>query len=259
MPELPEVETFRKYIDRTSLDQKIVSIECADQRLLKKDIETFEEALVGESFTATQRIGKYLFMKTTGDHILVMHFGMTGKPEYYHDPETRPKYAHIVYHFASGYHFGFLNRRKFGWNDLTTSIVDYQKTVGLSIDARDLPLEDFLTALSKRKTYIKAVIMDQSVTAGIGNWMADEILYQSKIHPERKTNQLSEGELKTIYDNMKAVIELAIEKEAVYRFFPKNYFIHIRKEGAICHHTGAEIQKLTVGGRSTYYSPKWQN
>ncbi|MEM6525412.1 MAG: DNA-formamidopyrimidine glycosylase family protein [Bacteroidota bacterium] len=258
MPELPEVETFKKYIDKTSLDQKIVAIECADQRLLKKDLEMFEEALIGHSFTQTQRIGKYLFLKTTGNHILVMHFGMTGKPEYYYDPEARPKYAHIVYSFGSGYHLGFLNRRKFGWNDLTTSIEAYQNQVGLSTDARDLSFEGFISSLKKRKTHIKAVIMDQSVAAGIGNWMADEILYQSRIHPERKVNQLSKEELKTIYDRMQEVIELAIDKEAVYRLFPENYFIHIRKEGAICHRTGAEIQKLIVGGRSTYYSPGWQ-
>ena len=100
--------------------------------------------------------------------------------------------------------------------------------------------------------------MDQSIAAGIGNWMADEILYQSKLHPARRVNDLSKEEIRTIFDRMKGVIELAIGKEAVYSLFPKDYFIHIRKNGAKCHHTGSEIEKLTVGGRSSYYSPDWQ-
>ncbi len=258
MPELPEVETFKKYIEGTSLHQKITGIDCEDHRLLKKDLESFEEALVGQSFTETKRIGKYLFLKTTGDKVLVMHFGMTGKPVYYSDPGTRPKYAHIVYRFASGYYLGFLNRRKFGWNDLAANIEDYQQHVGLSTDARDLSFEDFQRSLQNRKTYIKPVLMDQSVAAGIGNWMADEILYQSKIHPMKKTVHLTKEQLKTIFDRMKEVIETAVAKEAVYEDFPSHYFIHIRREGAQCHYTSSKIEKLTVGGRSTYYSPKWQ-
>lgn len=102
------------------------------------------------------------------------------------------------------------------------------------------------------------MILDQRVAAGIGNWMADEILYQSKIHPQKKVGDLTDKQVEVIYHAMKEVIETAIEKEAFYQSFPKHYFIHIRREGATCHHTQANIEKLTVGGRSTYYSPLWQ-
>lgn len=258
MPELPEVETFRKYIDGTSLDQKIIGVDCADHRLLKKELEVFEKALIGQSFIESHRIGKYLFLRTTSSKTLVMHFGMTGRPAYYYGSDARPKYAHIVYQFANGYNLGFQNRRKFGWNDLTDSIESYQQQVGLSTDARSLTFDAFKAAFQKRKTYIKPVLMDQSVTAGIGNWMADEIFYQAKIHPQKKVAQLTETELRLVFDIMKDVIETAIREEAVYQNFPKHYFIHIRKEGAQCHHTSSKIEKLTVGGRSTYYSPGWQ-
>ncbi len=258
MPELPEVETFKRYIDKTSLYQRITHIDCADHRLLKQDQLFFEEALVGQEFTETFRVGKYLFLKTSGQHSLVMHFGMTGKPEYFADMEARPRFAHIVYHFASGYHLGFLNRRKFGWNDLTVDIEAYLQQVGLRKDARDITLEEFIDAIRKRKTYIKAVIMHQSIAAGIGNWIADEMLYQARIHPEKKVGELSDDQLKALYDSLRLTLETAIEKEATYRLFPEHFFIHIRKEGAHCHHTGCPIEKLTVGGRSTYYSPEWQ-
>ncbi|MEM6643625.1 MAG: DNA-formamidopyrimidine glycosylase family protein [Bacteroidota bacterium] len=258
MPELPEVETFKRYIDQTSLNQKITQIDCADNRLLKKELEEFEKHLLGESFTETHRIGKYLFLKTTGSKVLIMHFGMTGRPSYYYGEGARPKYAHITYQFANGYFLGFQNRRKFGWNDLTDNIEPYQNEMGLATDASQITFDAFVAAIRKRKTYIKPVLMDQAVLAGIGNWMADDICYQASIHPKRKIASLSDEDLKCIFDVMKNLIEIAIKEEAVYRNFPKHFFIHIRKEGAICHHTSSKIEKLTVGGRTTFYSPMRQ-
>ena len=165
MPELPEVETFKKYIDASSLDQKIIGIDCADHRLLKKEQEQFESNLVGHRFTETYRIGKYLFLKTTGSKILVMHFGMTGRPAYYYGAEARPKYAHIVYRFSNGYNLGFQNRRKFGWNDLTDNIEEYQKQIGLSTDARELTFEAFKNRTTEtedlRKTGIDGSVCDR--------------------------------------------------------------------------------------------------
>ncbi len=258
MPELPEVEGYKVYIDSTALHKKITAFECRDNRLLKTPKSDFEEYLVHQQLTETKRIGKYLFVKTSGKKILVMHFGMTGRPNYYKEKDDRPKYGHIMLTFENGFHFAFECKRKFGWWDLIDSIEDYKKDKKLSDDARDLSLEDFKTSLKNRKTFIKPVLMDQSVAAGIGNWMADEILYQSKIHPETKVQNLSKKQIELIFNAMKKVIKVAIENDAHYDDFPEDFLIHFRKEGAKCFHTGAEIQKIKVGGRSTYFSPEWQ-
>ena len=258
MPELPEVEGYKIYMDSTALHKKITSFECRDTRLLKTSTADFEKHLVNEELTETKRIGKYLFVKTSGKKILVIHFGMTGRPNYYKEKEDRPKFGHIVLTFENGFHFAFENKRKFGWWDLIDSIEDYKVARKLSDDARDLSLEDFRDSLRKRKTFIKAVLMDQSVAAGIGNWMADDILYQSKTHPETKVQDLSDKNIETIFKAMKNVIEVAIENDAHYPDFPEYFLIHNRKEGASCFHTGVEIQKIKVGGRSTYFSPDWQ-
>lgn len=259
MPELPEVEGYKVYIDSTSLHKKIIAFECRDSRLLKASKATFENHLIDNELTASERIGKYLFIKTSGKKILVMHFGMTGRPNYYKEKEDRPKFGHIVLSFENGFHFAFENKRKFGWWDLIDSIADYKAAHKLSDDARDLSLEDFRSSLSNRKTHIKTVLMDQSVAAGVGNWMADEILYQSKTHPKKKVQDLTEKEIENVFHAMKKVIEVAIENDAHHSDFPEDFFIHIRKEGASCFHTGTEIQKIKVGGRSTYFSPEWQN
>ncbi|WP_245905311.1 Fpg/Nei family DNA glycosylase [Gelidibacter algens] len=258
MPELPEVEGYKIYIDSTSLHKKITAFECRDPRLLKASKADFEKHLIDSELKATERIGKYLFIKTTGKKILVIHFGMTGRPNYYKEEEDRPKYGHIVLTFENGFHFAFENKRKFGWWDLIDSIPDYKADHKLSDDARDLSLADFKTSLSNRKTSIKTVLMDQSVAAGVGNWMADEILYQSKIHPEKRVDDMSEKHIETIFDAMKKVIEVAIENDAHYSDFPEDFLIHFRKEGATCYHTGGTIKKIKLGGRSTYFSTKWQ-
>ena len=258
MPELPEVHGYQTYINSTCLHQKITDFDCRDNRLLKQPKSDFEDALVGEELIKTDRIGKYLFIYTSGEKILLMHFGMTGRPNYYKSKDDRPKFGHIALTFENGFHFAFENKRKFGWWNLVNSVSEYQREHKLSDDARELSLEQFKSSFENRKTHIKKVIMDQSVAAGIGNWMADDILYQAKIHPKMKTNNISDDHIKSVYDAMQNVIEVAIKHEAHYKDFPEDFFIHIREEGADCHHTDSKIEKIKVGGRTTYFSPKWQ-
>lgn len=258
MPELPEVENYKHYIDQTCLNQKILALDCRDNRLLKQPKTDFEDVLINQKFKETERIGKYLFLRTDAGNILVIHFGMTGRPHYYSSEENRPKYAHIQLNFDNGFYFGFENKRKFGWWDLTNSIKKFKAEHSLSDDARALRLEDFKTSLKKRSTDIKKIIMDQSVCAGIGNWMADDILYQAKIHPKRKVSDMSNVEIEKVFEAMKNVIEIAIDKEAHHADFPDYFLIHNRKDGGLCHHTGCKIQKIKVGGRTTFLSPKRQ-
>lgn len=259
MPELPEVHGYKTYIDSTALHQRIVAMHCRDSRLLKQSKSDFETYLIDQEFKATHRIGKYLFIETTGQKVLVIHFGMTGRPHYYKSEDNRPKFGHIQLSFENGFYFAFENKRKFGWWDLTASIVDFKAEHRLSDDARDLSWNDFKASLSSRKTDIKKVIMDQSVAAGVGNWMADEILYQSKIHPTKRVDKMTSEEIERVFEAMKNVIEVAIENEAHYEHFPEYFLMHFRKEGATCFHTGANIEKIKVGGRTTYFSPEWQN
>lgn len=258
MPELPEVHGYKVYIDSTALHNTITAFDCRDTKLLKKSKPTFEKYLVGNQLTGTRRIGKYLFVETSGEKILVVHFGMTGRPNYYKDEDARPKFGHIVLTFDNGFHFAFENKRKFGWWDLTDSIEEFKVERGLSDDARDLALDDFKESLSSRKTHIKKVLLDQGVAAGVGNWMADEILYQAKMHPKKKVEDMSEADVETVFDAMKKVIETAIEHDAHYSDFPDDFLMHFRKEDASCHHTGARIEKIKLGGRATYFSPGWQ-
>ena len=258
MPELPEVNGYKVYIDSTCLQKTITSFDCRDTKLLKQPKKDFENHLVGAKLTGTPRIGKYLFVETSGKKVLVMHFGMTGRPNYYKDADDRPKFGHIVLTFENGFHLAFENKRKFGWWNLIDSIAEYKAEHNLSDDARDLKLSDFKDSLTTRKTHIKKILLDQSVAAGVGNWMADEILYQAQMHPEKKVADMTDKDIEKIFAAMKKVIETAIKHDAHYVDFPEDFLMHFRKEGATCHHTGTAIQKIKLGGRATYFSPEWQ-
>jgi len=258
MPELPEVHGYQQYINSTCLNHKIVTLDVRDERLIKKPIKAFKEMLLGNSWVSTERVGKYLFVHVSSGDVLVIHFGMTGRPNYYHDSAERPRFGHIDIGFDNGYHFAFENKRKFGWWDITDTVEGYRKEHKLNIDARDLTFSQFIEAAAHRKTAIKNVLMNQSVTTGVGNWIADDVLYQAKIHPLKKANTLSKTELQTIYDKLQHVIEVAINLEARYVDFPDYFLIHVRKGREYCYHTGNELEKIKVGGRTTYFSAEWQ-
>lgn len=257
MPELPEIALFKKYVDATSLHKKIASLSFPDTSLLQSSKSDFEEALKEEEFKKTSRIGKYLFLQTTGNLVLVLHFGMTGELEYYKNQDP-PKYAKLIFHFDNGYQLAYSCKRKLGKLYLTESIEDFKDDHSLGKDALDLEEMEFLELLDQKSGSIKGALTDQHLIAGIGNVYSDEMLYQCKIHPKTKVEKLSDSEKKELYRQMKKVLETAIENEGERSEFPSDYLISHRKEGEKCPKCSGKIEKIKVSGRSTYFCPKCQ-
>jgi len=257
MPELPEVENFRKYFEGTSLGQKIVDIEIDDPKLVKVPSDEFLQTLKGASFLSTDRIGKFFFARTSGEKVVVFHFGLTGKFHYFRDGDP-PRFTRVLFHFDNGFKLSFINMRKFGWVDLTEDITDYQNRRGLGPDAQKISFEEFFDKFRKRKSILKPKLLDQKLMAGVGNWIADEILYQSRLHPESLIENLSDEDFKTIYEKMQHILDIAVKEEADFDRFPDYFFIHHRKDDGFCHHTGDAVVKIEVGGRGTYFSPNYQ-
>ncbi|MEM0999619.1 MAG: DNA-formamidopyrimidine glycosylase family protein [Bacteroidota bacterium] len=259
MPELPEVEGFRKYIVGTALDQRIREVEIADQKVVKDDPGEFVGQLTGRSFTGTDRVGKYLFLLTDGPQHLMMHFGMTGSPHYYQNEEDAPRFGRVVFHFENGFRLAYNCPRKFGRLTLTAGVAEYCAAKKIGPDAASIPWEDFQSRIATRKTPIKAAMMNQSILAGVGNWIVDEVLYQARIHPEERATDLSEADLRLVYDKMIYVIGTALELEAHYPDFPEHFMIHSRwTDSGRPDAPRIALDKIKVGGRSTYFDPKVQ-
>lgn len=261
MPELPEVEIYRKYFNETSLNKKISEVEILAPKMLKEITpEQFSEKLVGKKFTSSYRHGKYFFAVVNKDLSIAIHFGMTGYLLYFKNEEERTKHIRLMFKFSDGSHLAYDNQRMFGSIHLINDIKEFirKKDLGPDPISDNLSHIDFKKLLEKKKGAVKPVLMDQSVIAGIGNVYADEILFQTAIHPLREVSTLSDKELKSVYSSMMKIFKLAINKEAERDAFNNSYLLRHRKKNAECPKCGGEIQAKTIGGRTTYFCPKHQ-
>lgn len=269
MPELPEVEIYRQYLEASSLHQPIEHLDVEDPKLLTTDFPILYEKLAGRSFTGTRRVGKNLFVFTDKpDVILHMHFGMTGDLAYYHASLDRPRYARIVFYFSSSYNLGFICPRKFERIGLVDDVDTYLKRKKIGRDGLDVSLSELTAQIQSRDALIKPVLMDQRTVAGLGNWIVDEVLFQARVHPEQRTRTLTDGQLAALYEAVRLVLLTAIRHEASYRRFPADFLIHARRwddspyedpeAHNYCPRCGTPIRKLEVGGRTTYFCPSCQ-
>jgi formamidopyrimidine-DNA glycosylase len=263
MPELPEVETYRRYLEATSLQQTITGLYVEDHKLLTTDYGTLSQVLIGNQFTGTHRIGKNLFVLTSRGPVMLLHFGMTGSLAYYRDAEDTPRFARIQFHFASGFRLAFLCPRKFERLGLVDSIEEYSLAKSLGTDALDISVPQLAAKLMGKKALVKPLLLDQANVAGIGNWIVDEVLFQARIHPETRGTQLKEEEVERLHYAISSVLNTAIEHEAVYGRFPQSFLIHARewdesphgdqRTHKSCPVCSSEIQLTRVGGRATYF------
>ncbi len=265
MPELPEVETYRRYLEETCLNQPIQDVFVEDTKLLTTDYDLLVASLRGKQFVATERVGKNLFVQTDGGFYVHFHFGMTGDLAYYQFEEERPRFSRIVFYFQSDYKLAFICPRKFERIGIVENVPEYLKRKRIAEDALAISVPTLTATLAKKKVFIKPVLLDQSVIAGIGNWIVDEVLFQARIHPERLASSLDESEVTHLHDAIQFVLKTAIDCEANYALFPENFIIHAREwavspyadinQHLLCPVCQQKLQIMRVGGRTTYFCP----
>lgn len=261
MPELPEVEMFRRYFDRTSLQQKIKEVRLYSPEMLRGiSPKKLRDELKGHEFVSTGRHGKYLFAQLDTGRDLVLHFGMTGHLKYFNDPDKSPSYVRLLIQFANDYNLAFDCLRKLGKisfaDDRRKFIND--KKLGPDVLADDFDFNSFLQIVSPKKGSVKSILLNQHTLAGIGNLYADEILFQSRINPSQRINELSKAKKKRLFEAIKPVLVATIERKADWRKLPKNYLLKNRGKEGKCPSCKTLLKRETVAGRTTYYCPKHQ-
>ena len=259
MPELPEVNTFQQYFDKTALQQKISKAKVYDDKIFRNiEGEIFEEKLKGRTFVSSYRRGKYLFGKLDNDHHVLFHFGMTGDFKYYQDEMDQPRHERFVFIFGNGFRLGFDCPRKFARILYLENLEDYIEKVGLGEDALVISENDFIQKMKGRKTSIKGFLLNQKLLAGVGNLYADEILYQTKIHPASKVNALKPRHKKAIYKTMRDILTTAINRTAYYKDYPDNWFFEWRVEGQKAPKGKSIVTIEKIAGRTTYFFEGYQ-
>ena len=255
MPELPEVESFKNYLRKYALKKKIIKATTYDQFLLKNISKAdLVKALQNNMITDTTRRGKYLACSLQKEGYLIFHFGMTGYFEYFKKPSDQPKYVQLLLELENG-NFAFVCKRKLGRILLVDDAEQFFKEKKIGADAMAVKEKDFICLLKKKKGNIKSALMDQTLIAGVGNEFSDEILYQTRIHPNSKTASLPDQKLSEIYKEMQAVLKYFISHNAERGELGKYFLVENRKAGIDCP-GGGKISKETIGGRSSYFCPQ---
>ena len=280
MPELPEVETIRRGLDKYIVKQKIVSVDV----YCEKSFCGVVEEIIGRKIEKIRRYGKALIVDLDGGVSLMMHLRMTGQLIY--DGKTRYAAGHpsenfvaklpnkqtrVMIKLSDGVLY-FNDQRKFGFiKVLPTAKVEQDEFVKkLAKEPWDMGADEFYEKLRRhQKACIKAVLLDQTIICGLGNIYADEALYVAQIHPERRAGELNKPEaeklLKAACEVMNESIESGGSTMATYvradgskGDYLEKFAKVFSKEGLACPRCGVKIIKKRVAGRGTHICPKCQ-
>jgi formamidopyrimidine-DNA glycosylase len=265
MPELPDVELFKRHLDATCLDRTIRGVTVNDARILS-GISASELArrLTDARLTDSRRHGKHLLVGLHPPGCLALHFGMNGSLEHFEERESDPPYDRVRCDFADGHHLAYVNPRLLGQVGLATDAATFITQEGLGPDALDPQLDfaAFEQALAGRKRDVKSLLMDQRMIAGIGNIYSDEILFQAGLHPGTRSDRLAVDTKKRLFGCIKEVLQTAIDAgagaERLVDHLPESFLIPHREKAGRCPRCGGEIATDKFSGRTAYYCPHCQ-
>jgi len=271
MPELPEVETVRRGLEKLILGKKISNIDIRYPKMIKTDLHEFQKAMPGQVIQSMGRRGKYLLFYLS-DKILISHLRMEGKYFYYPDQVPERKHAHVLIHFEDGGTLVYEDVRKFGTMELLApellEAYFISKQLGPEPTEEDFDLGRFKLALKRSKKPIKSHLLDQTLVVGLGNIYVDEVLWRAKVHPARISQSLTAQEARKVHDETINVLDQAVEKggstirtytnafgeDGTMQEFHQVY----DKTGQACSRCGSIIEKIQLGGRGTHFCPECQ-
>jgi formamidopyrimidine-DNA glycosylase len=254
MPELPDVETFKRYLDATSLHQRIVDVDVRSAYVLKGlSAPELARQLKGHRFESSRRHGKHLFVCVDENLWLRLHFGMTGFLRYFKGEEKAPRHARVVFVFEKNHRLAFDDQRMFGEIGLLKDPDEFLKKRTLGLDGLDIDLADFKNILAKHRGAVKSILMNQKLIAGIGNIYADEILFRARIHPATQVSALKTKTVAKIFRVTRYILERAIEAKADVDRMPKSWLLPHRGRGGKCPRCGRELKSATIGGRTAWF------
>lgn len=267
MPELPEVETIKNELSPHIIGSQFTKLTIYDRTLVVKSaVEEFCRELTGQIVAGLQRRGKYLIISLANGKALIIHLRMTGALIL--NPETINKHVRAVFQFDNNNTMAFIDVRRLGVMWLATDINNLMDKLGPEPLGDEFNVNTLTRKLKGRKAPIKAVLLDQSIIAGIGNMYADEALFNASIHPMKTAGNLSTKDIEKLYNAIVEVIQTAINnKGASVANYKRpqgepgtahNYFKVAHLRGQPCPVCGEIIQRLAVRNRGSYYCPNCQ-
>jgi formamidopyrimidine-DNA glycosylase len=267
VPELPEVETARAVLENGALDREITHVVDDDSWVCRPHAPgEIRDALLGHRLTAAHRRGKTMWCDTSGGPVLGIHLGMSGRVVVTDgdggpveggdrvrgltatDPDRDPAWDRFTIRFADGGELRLFDKRRLGRVRLDPDLSR------LGPDAGRVGVAEFRERMARGTAPVKARLLDQSVVAGVGNLLADETLWQAGLDPRRRVDTLGRDDLTALHRALRRATRNAIRRGGVHT----GEVIGHRRPGDHCPRCGSEMQRATVGGRTTWFCPEEQ-
>ncbi|MCU1240946.1 MAG: Formamidopyrimidine-DNA glycosylase [Candidatus Acidoferrum typicum] len=281
MPELPEVETVARGLQKSIAGRRIVSVRLGKTDFID-DPAALEQHLPGRQIESVERYGKFMLLRLSARGnaagelenedadaaSLLVHLGMTGQLAPCAAAQPCAKHTHVWFELDDGRELRYTDPRRFGRMAYLTGALLAEELTLFGADPLLVSAEEFASCIRSRNAQIKALLLDQSVLRGVGNIYADESLWRAKIHPMRRGTELSKKQAQVLRRVLQDVLRKAITARgsSISDFLdaegqPGEYQRHHRaygREGKRCYRCGATIQRMIVAGRSSYFCPKCQ-
>lgn len=263
MPELAEVEWYRKQWDAGRGDEIVdLSLHSQNRVFRGTDVRELRKTVIGEKLLSSQRRGKRMLFRFSDNNWLGIHLGMTGKIRVAAAHHRPAKHDHLVL-FQKERALLFVDSRQFGRIRFHhgTDEPDWWKSDAPEIDSREFDQKLVVRFLDRhRRAPVKAVLLRQNGFPGIGNWMADEILWRAKILPSKRTGKLTVRERAALFRATKFVVHRSLETLGQdFSDPPRNWLIHQKwKRDGICPKHRTPLRHATVAGRTTAWCPRCQ-
>jgi len=277
MPELPEVERGRRIAAEVAEGRVITRVRCPDDRIVIEDVapRTLARKLTGRLVEKVRRRGKQLWFELDEAPMPLFHFGMTGAfhvPDAPHlpleagiDPGQHwpPRFWKIQIDFEDGGRLAMTSARRLGRIRLRQDPMNEPPISRLGFDPLlDMPTPAaFARLVSGRHVTLKGLLLDQGFAAGVGNWIADEVLFQAALDPRRRADSLDDTEIRAMRRCLGKVIRAAVRVNADKKRFPRSWLFHHRwgRPSDASLPDGRRIEHLTVAGRTTAWVPSQQH
>lgn len=276
MPELPEVETSLRDLEPHLHARTVVAAQVTWPRTVgAPGLDEFLTRVIGQRFVGFARRGKYMIFSMDGGDALIVHLRMTGRLSVEAADAAADKHTHVVLTLDDGRRLHFRDPRKFGRIWLVADAESVVGKLGPEVWDRDFSVTALRKQLEGRKAPIKALLLDQTIAAGIGNIYADEVLFAARIHPARPAGSLTPSEVKRLHSAIRYLLARAIEQggsslggaSTNYRRpvgdegspggFQAQHQV-FRRTGQPCPRCGTPIARIVVAQRSTHFCPHCQ-
>jgi formamidopyrimidine-DNA glycosylase len=268
VPELPEVETTVRGLEKVLLDKQIARVELRRADLRRAFPTDLGQRLTGATVTSLGRRGKFGLVQTNRGDTLIFHLGMSGKWRV--DPHELHLHDHFLIETDEGRRLALNDPRRFGSVDLVASpdVEKWGAIAGLGPEPAEVEVYGLHRQLRGRRAPIKALLLDQRIVAGLGNIYACEALHRARINPRRAAGRLSKAAVRRLVGAIREVIAEAIDAggstlrdyarpDGELGYFSKRFSVYDR-EGKDCA-CGGKVRRIVQGGRSTFYCPSCQH